>query len=306
MKKLGPIKLPAFTVPSFPLPRFSIHALHTPQLETPQTPKIKGLRIPGIARIRTSGMKPIFLGLLTVGIGSALALWLITSFTKPSSPIWPDAGAEYILPDSKIGRWLPPDPAEPERQSQTIQVNIAAGARIATLSFSDVSLGKTGLTTCFQVKRDGTTTGYLYVDAMTLTNISAPSFDMANSEAGILTLAGSADGRTNGSTLDDTISQQSMDSIRGAGSFSATNASADRVVINLLGSANVKTLSLTNVSCSVGGFDLDYIKAGTITQDATSMFGTGSGINSPDYVIQSSVKYRVATDSMVDTPITVR
>jgi hypothetical protein len=36
------------------------------------------------------------------------------------------------------------------------------------------------------------------------------------------------------------------------------------------------------------------------------MFGTGSGINSADFVISNTTKVRTVTDNLVDTPITVR
>lgn len=283
MIKFPKIRLPKVRLPRLPLPK-----------------------VPGIKKIQTSGVKPVFFVVGVMAVSFTLALFFVINFTGVGAPIWPEAGGSYFLPTSEVGHWLPLDVNEPERQSQTIKVNLAIGAQIDTLSFTDVSLGKTGLTACFQVARDGATTGFLYVGTLTLTGVSAPSFDMANTEVGTLTLAGTADGRTNGATLDNTIGEHVINSVRGAGSFAATDATADMVIINLLGSATVKTLSLTNVACSVGGFDLDWIKAGTIVQDATSRFGTGTGINSPDYVLQSSVLYRISTDGMVDAPVTVK
>jgi hypothetical protein len=291
------------SLPRFLRPRASL-------LPLPRTPGTRAPGVPGAPAVPTSGMKPVLFGLSLVILGLALAIYLVTSLTEEGKPVWPEPGASYILPDSLVGEWLEmelepvvstPTPGRP----RTLQVNLAAGALIDNFSFTDLSLGKTGLTTCFQVKRADSTTGFLHVGSMTLTNVSAPSFNMGVSEVGTLTLAGSADGRTNEATLDNTIGEQVILSTRGAGSF-ASVGSVDNVVINLLGSANVKTLSLTNVSCSVGGFDLDFIKAGTFVQDATSRFGTGTGINSPDYVLQSTLKYRISTDSMVDEPVTVR
>jgi len=274
------------------------------KIKLPRLPSVPLPRFPTIGKVRMGGWNAISLSLLAVGLGLSLTMFFVITSTGGTSPIWPDKGAEYILPN-EIGRWLPPD-AE-GRPSQTIQVNIADGALISELSFTNVSLGKTGLTACFQIVRDGgNATGFLFVDELIMTGVSAPTFSMANTEVGTLILAGSADGRTNGATLDNTISEQVVGSTRGAGSFTASNASADRVIISILGDATVQTLSLDNVSCSVGEFDFDHIKAGTITQDSTSRFGTGSGINSPDYVLEASVLYRSSTDSMVDEPVTVR
>jgi hypothetical protein len=63
---------------------------------------------------------------------------------------------------------------------------------------------------------------------------------------------------------------------------------------------------MTNVACSVGGFNIDYVKAGSITMDNTSKFGDGDGINLSDFVVAASVKARTITNNLVDTPITVR
>ena len=157
------------------------------------------------------------------------------------------------------------------------------------------------------MERDASnTTGYLFANTMTLTGVSAPSFDMANSEFGTLTTAGVTDGHTWSPTLDSTISEQVVTSSRGSGSFSATDTVVDRVIITLLGDATVETLSYNNVKCSVGGVNFDYIKAGTFTQDATSKFGSGNGINTADWVLNTSVKYRTGSDAIVEQPITVR
>ena len=63
---------------------------------------------------------------------------------------------------------------------------------------------------------------------------------------------------------------------------------------------------MTDVDCSVGGWNVDYVKAGAITMDNTSQFGDGDGINTADYTMNSTVKARIITDNLVDTPITVK
>ena len=66
------------------------------------------------------------------------------------------------------------------------------------------------------------------------------------------------------------------------------------------------SLTLSDVACSVGAFDIDYVKAGHIVVDNASNFGDGDGIDSADFIIQQTVKARSHTDNLVDTPITVR
>ena len=256
--------------------------------------------------LRLGGTKAVFGSLALVGIAFAAAMFMVIEKTTNNIPMWPEPGAAYALP-SEVGLPLPPEEETPTDASQTLQVILAAGARISELSFTNLDLGKTGLTACVTIARDSSnTTGFLFIDEFVINNVSAPSFDMANVETGVLTLAGSVDGHTNSATLTSTISDITVLSTRGSGSFKAEDSVVDRIIIEFLGDADISKLSFDNVKCSVGGWDIDYIKAGSISQDATSRFGDGDGIDTADYVINSTVKYRTSTDSLVDTPITVR
>jgi len=222
--------------------------------------------------------------------------------------VWPEPGAAYSLPRQE-GELLPPyyidTPAE--EQNQTLQVTLADGARISSLTFSNMELGKAGLTACFQIARDSNnSSGYLYVDSFTMKNTSAPSFNMADSMTSSLALAGLVDGHTNLSTLDSTITEQIVLSSRGAGTFLSEGSTVDRIIVMLNGSATVGTMLVDGVKCSVGGIDIDHVKAGSMAFESSNRVGSGSGIDTADFVVQQSVKYRTATDSLIDTPITVR
>ena len=188
-----------------------------------------------------------------------------------------------------------------------MQVYLADGARLSTLKLQGMDLGKTGLVECFQIGRDTTnTTGHLYVENLTMSGVSAPSFDMAHTDVNVLELGAYVDGHTNSATLDSTISDQVVSSDRGSGEFLAENSVVDRVLITLMGTATIRNLTLSDVACSVGAFDIDYVKAGHIVVDNASKFGDGDGIDSADFIIQQTVKARSHTDNLVDTPITVR
>ena len=267
-----------------------------------------GMRFPAIGGIRLGNSKVKWIVLGTVMLSAAVVgtgMWLAIKDVVSSSYDWPRAGAAYGLgsPLGTMGEQL--DNYEDETPSQTLQINLADGVRISTLTFDNLDMGRTGLTDCVVVQR-GAGTGYLYVDDIVMTGVSAPSLDWANSEIGTLTIAGSTDGHTFGATIDSTIADQVIVSTRGSGTFVAQDSSADRLILSLAGDATVGTLSFTDVACSVGGWNIDYVKASTLTQDATSRFGTGSGINSADYVLQSTLSYRSATDTIVDTPIKVQ
>ena len=60
------------------------------------------------------------------------------------------------------------------------------------------------------------------------------------------------------------------------------------------------------MDASVGAWDWDYIKAGSITMDATNSIGNGTGINTSSATWGSDIKARIVTDNLVDTPISVK
>jgi len=252
-------------------------------------------------------IKWIILGTVAVsGSVVAVGMWAAIKDVISSSFDWPAPGAAYALgsPLGTMGERLE-NYEESGQPSQTLQINLASGVRISTLTFRNLNMGKAGLTDCVVVQR-GSGTGYLYADDIVMTSVSAPSLDWANSEIATLSVAGSVDGHTWNATINSTISDQVVVSTRGSGTFEATDSTVDRLIIQLYGDATVGTLTFDNVKCSVGGWNMDYIKASTLTQDADSQFGTGDGIDTADYILQDSLLYRVGVDSLQDTPITVR
>jgi hypothetical protein len=274
-------------------------------------PGIPGIALLNALRIPTpkfsfdlSGMKGVGTALGIVGVAFVVAFTFVVASTD-DTPVWPEAGAVYALPNVH-GVSLEPDPENPADANQTLQINLAAGVRLTTLTLNNLDLGKAGLTDCVTVQRTTNTTGWLYVDTWTMTGVSAPSLSMENVETGSLSLAARTDGHAMDATIDSTISEINIESSRGAGQYIAENSVVDRVIIQLAGDAIIGTLIMTDVDCSVGGWNIDYVKAGSITMDNTSEFGDGDGINLADFVLSSTVKSRVITDNLVDTPITVK
>jgi hypothetical protein len=274
-------------------------------------PGIPGISLFNALRIPTpkfsfdlSGMKGVGTALGIVGVAFVVAFTFVVASTN-DTPVWPEAGAAYALPDVH-GVSLEPDPENPADQNQTLQINLAAGVRLTTLTLNNLDLGKAGLTDCVTIQRTTNTTGWLYVDTWTMTGVSAPSLSMENVETGNLTLAARTDGHALDATIDSTISEINIESSRGAGQYIAENSVVDRVIIQLAGDATIGTLIMTDVDCSVGGFNIDWVKSGSITMDATSKFGDGDGVNLADFVVAASVKSRVITDNLVDVPLSVR
>ena len=242
-----------------------------------------------------------------VGVGFAVALTTVIASTD-STPIWPSAGSSYQLP-STFGTPLEPDIVTPEQASQTLQLNLGDASRIDKLTFENMSLGKTGLTKCIDITYATTavkTSAFLTTGKLSLTNVSAPTFLTTGSEISTLTLAGKVDGSTNSPVITSTISDITVNSSRGSGTFTAKDSKVDRIVISLSGSPIVGEVEFKNVHCSVGQVSISNVKAGEFTQDATSMFGDGTGINSASYVVSPGVSIMSGTSNLVDTPITVK
>ena len=261
--------------------------------------------LPRMPRISTGGSASksiIFAVSLATAVVAAGIFFAVRDVARATWD-WPEAGAEYALPQ-EMGTQLAP--YEDGTESQTLQINLASGVRLSSLTLDNLDLGKAGLTDCVTIQRTTNTTGWLYVDSWIMTGVSAPSLDFANVETSNLVLSAYTDGHSMDATIDSTITDLNIISTRGSGIFTAQNSVVDRVIIEMHGDAVIGTLTMKDVSCSVGGFNVDYVKAGAITMDATSKFGDGDGINTADFVINSTVKARTITDSLVDTPITVK
>ena len=282
------LRLDRFTAPGIP----GISLLNALRIPTPKF------------SLNLSGFRGVGTALGIVGVAFVVAFTFVVASTD-DTPRWPEAGAAYALPNVH-GVSLEPDPENPADANQTLQINLAAGVRLTTLTLNNLDLGKAGLTDCVTIQRTTNTTGWLYVDSWTMTGVSAPSLDFANVEAGSLSLAAQTDGHAMDATIDSTISEINIESSRGAGQYIAENSVVDRVIIQMGGDALIGTLIMSDVDCSVGGWNVDWVRAGSITMDANSQFGDGDGINTADYTMNSTVKARVITDNLTDTPLTVK
>ena len=292
--KLGPKTI---SIPSARLPRFNI----------PQFKFMSWVSVPIPKALRIGGAKMGLTSLVVVAIGFAGTIFMVVAGTN-TEVLWPEAGAEYALPNV-VGNPLPPDPETPSVINQTLRINLADGVRLDKLHLKNLDLGKSGLTNSFEINRtSGVTGAFVNVGLFTITNSSAPTLDWANMEVGTLNLGARVDGHTNSSVINSTISHLVIDSDRGSGSYVAENSIVDRVIINLNGDngATIGELIVDGVTASVGAWDFDYLKVGTLTMDGTNQFGNGTGINSASAVFNDTVKARSITDNLVDTPLKVQ
>ena len=243
-----------------------------------------------------------------VVLGFGLAFMFVIVSTD-DTPVWPESGAEYALP-GVFGDKLEPDPETPGEKSQTLRIGFKDKSRLDKVVLKNLDLGKESLSESFSVERTSGATGsaaYLWIGSIVITNSSAPTLAWDNMEAGSISLAARVDGHTQEMSVDSTIPLVIVDSDRGAGTYTAENSVVDRVVITMnTNGASIGELIIDDVDASVGAWDWDYIKAGSITMDATNSIGNGTGINSSSATWGSDISARIVTDNLVDTPISVK
>jgi hypothetical protein len=288
--KLGP---KTFTMPSAQIP----------QLKLPQLKLLTAVRIPIPKAFKVGGGRAALMSVMVVLGGFAASFALVINGTS-NVPTWPEAGAVYALPDIN-GERLAPDESDPATRSQTLQINLGNGVRLDKLELSRLDLGKAGLTNSLYVT--GVTGAQVDVGLITIRNSSAPTLDWSRINTGCLTLAGNVDGHTLAATVDSTIPKLVIDSDRGAGTYTASDSTVDRVIIQTTGgTATIGEILIDDVDASVGAWSWEHINAGCIVMESTNQFGNGTGINSASAVFNDTVKARVITDNLVDTPISVK
>ena len=285
----------------------SIPSARLPQIGLPYLKLLTAIRIPIPKALKIGGGRAALMSILVVAGGFGASFALVISGTN-DVPTWPEAGAVYSLPNLN-GQRLAPDESDPATRSQTLQINLADGVRLDKLELKNLDLGKAGLTNSFEVSRtSGVTGAMVHVGLITIKNSSAPTLDWANIETGCISLAGNVDGHTNAVQIDATIPTLVIDSDRGSGSYIAQDSTVDRVIINTNGDngATIGEIIIDDVDASVGAWDWDYIRAGCIVLENSNTFGNATGINVPSAVFNSSIKARVITDNLVDTPVSVK
>lgn len=285
---------------------FSFPSLRFPRPKLPMM-NIMTLLPTFSTRLQFAGSKVTIGALSVVAAGFVATIWLTYAGTTDEI-IWPEKGAEYSLP-SVVGERLQPDEHTPMTRSQTLKINLANNVRLDKLILKNLDLGKTGLTNAFEINRTtGVTGAMVNVGALTIIQSSAPTLDWANMEIGTITLAPQVDGHTQSMVVDSTVSNIVIDSDRGSGTYTAQNSVVDRVIIELNGDdgAYIGELIIEDVDASVGAWDWDYLRVGTLTMDNTNLIGNGTGIDVPSAVWNNTVKARVITDNIVDTPIKIQ
>ena len=272
------------------------------------------VRFGGLARIRLPLPGGVYLGggklivgsLATVALGFIASMFVLIS-SGDQEITWPMTGASYAAP-SMIGSPVV-DREFPADRSQTLQINLPANIRLDEVSFTNISLGKNGITDAFQIA--GTSTSDLItIDTLIIKNSEFPTMDWANGD--IYTLTATTDVVAAGHTFEMTMASTTNDVVigsgRGATSYIAKDMTVDRILITQSttgGDVLIDTMTLDGVRAFTGAFNADYFEIGRLILEGVRI-GDDGDINSADFVINSSVSVNTVADGVLEEPVFIR
>ena len=269
-------------------------------------PSMGGIHIPMPTGIFMGGGKFILIGLGAIVVGFLAATFLLIS-TGETEIIWPAKGATYTAP-SHVGAQVT-DVETPSVASQTLQLNIPQGTRLNEITFKNVSLGKEELTNAFQLTGTSTT-DMLTIDTMIIKNSEFPTMDWANGYVYKLNATSSV--VVAGHTLSPTMASTTNDVVigggRGATSYVAEDMIVDRIIIRQTttgGDVLIDQLTLDGVKAWTGAFDMDYFEIGTLIMENVRI-GDDGDINTPSFVVNTTVEVNSISDGIVDEPVFIR
>ena len=272
------------------------------------------VRFGGLARLRLPLPGGVYLGggKLIVGSMATVALGFIASmFVLISSGdqeiTWPMVGASYDAP-SMIGNPVV-DREFPADRSQTLQINVPANLRLDKVTFTNINLGKAGITDAFQIT--GTSTSdMITIDTLTIKNSEFPTMDFANGD--IYEITATTDVVAAGHTFEMTMASTTNDVVigsgRGATSYVAENMTVDRIILNQTttgGDVLIDEMTLDGVRAWTGAFNADYFEIGRLILENVRI-GDDGDINSADLVIHSSVSVNTVADGVLEEPVFIR
>ena len=271
-----------------------------------KVPRFWHFKIPLPGGVYMGGGKLIIASLSAVAIGFLASLFMLIS-TGDQQITFPMLGASYEAP-SMVGHTIV-DAEFPAQRSQTLQLNIPQGTRLNEITFKNVDLGKEGLTNAFQLTGTSTT-DMITVDTMIIKNSEFPTMDWANGY--IYKLNATSSVVVAGHTLSPTMASTTNDVVigggRGATSYVAEDMSVDRIIIRQTttgGDVLVDSLTLDGVKAWTGAFDMDYFEIGTLIMENVRI-GNDGDINTPSFVVNTTVEINSIQDGIVDEPVFIR
>jgi|TARA_R110002051_G_scaffold270208_1_gene330682 hypothetical protein len=302
------LKLPRWRTPEINIRLSSFGGWSPPDI---RVASVSGLRIVGgVWRV----------GAIGLGVGLIVTVFSIYTAVRGlhAAPTWPSPAlynASLVEPDHniRVGQdwdqfFTDQTPAEVRKlQTMTLQLNMS-GARAGDITIDGLNIGKaSGLTDAIQII--GATDKWLECDEIIISNVVATALSLENSEIYELVLTNNiADGLSVSPTLNNAVLDIVVQSTRGTVSVPAvSNGDYDRIILSTItASSQCRTLTLSNIKAFGAGLNLDNIKAGKLTIQS-SVIGSGSGIDSADFVITATTKVQSFTSTgNVERPVKVQ
>jgi hypothetical protein len=287
------------------------YSFSIPSIKIPSLARLGGIKIPLPNGLYLGGGKLLVGGFGTVVIGFVASTFILMESGTPDIA-YPQPGAVYTVP-SRIGEPILGyrDMGEISAdRNQTLQINIPGGSRISDMVFSDVSLGKTGLANAIEVS--GTSVQKIVVDDLKIINSSFPTMTISGVTR-MHTITISSGVEVAGHTFTPTFSTTdvvdiSVGSLRGAGDYVAKDMIVDRILIKLVGGSGdvvIDNMIFDNVNASVGKAVFENITVGEFFMKDTQI-GDDGNIDSADFIIENTVKYKSMSDGTIEKPIKVQ
>jgi len=278
-----------------------------------------GFRLPTLEGLNFGARtKPIIAVTFVVsGLVIAGAIYFAIRGIDPA-PVWPtsasyDASVAQRLGQEQIGVGTE-IPDDVQTGTMTLEL-IIGSARISSIEFSDMSIGKaSGLTDAINISSSG---GNILCETLLLEDVEATDFTLATSTAYALTVSTTtADGLSISPTLSSDPIQYAFGSTRGALSVPAVSGGTfDRILISSNATSTVGLISFKRVKAYGAGITVSGINCGEIiirgTSANESIYGDGTGIDSASFKIGGSsvgtVKVQSSTlTGNVERPVSVR
>ena len=323
-------KKPPFWKRIFTLPdlHFAPIKLRFPKWRTPEInmriSSLGGWSPPAIRIASISGLQ-IRGGIWRVGVigllfGAMITVLAIYTAVRGlhAAPIWPQPAlynASLVEPDHsvQVGQdwdqfFTDQTPAEVRKlQTMTLQLNMS-GARAGDITIDGLDIGKaSGLSDAIQII--GASGKWLECDEIIISNVVATALSLENSEIYELVLTNNiADGLSVSPTLDNAVLDIVVQSTRGSVEIPAiSNGNYDRLILSTISaSSQCRTLTLSNIKAFGAGINIDYVKAGKLTIQS-SVIGSGSGIDSADFVITATTKIQsLSSTGNVERPVKIQ
>tara|TARA_R100001143_G_C3351075_1_gene129560 strand:+ start:516 stop:1403 length:888 start_codon:yes stop_codon:yes gene_type:complete len=202
--------------------------------------------------------------------------------------------AEYTMDERTTSVPIGLDPASDSPVTQTLKLNIG-GARINNIIIDDINVGNATITQSLKTTTGGATV-FIECDEVLIDNVVAKKLTLGVSEIYNLVIKDNkADGNSFSPTVANGIVDITVTSDRGAVDLPAiTGSDYDRIWIDAATASTCAKLTIKNVNSYTGVIDLSNIKAGTLTIQ-NSTFGSGTGINSADFIVAATTKISTST-----------